>query len=445
MGISVGGIVSGLDTEALIEGLVEAYSVPKTVMEADLAELEDEQEAIAGLEARLEDLQTALEALSTEDSLLAWSATSEDESVVGVAAGEGAVAGSWTIEVLSLASSETEVSQGYAARDEAGVMGAGTLSITVAGVTTELTLDGTETLDDLADMINEQVDGVTAYLMDTGDATAPYRLVLAGDDSGASATIEVDASGLTGGTAPTFTETSTAADASVTIDGVAVTDDDNTLEVLPGVTLTLEAVSTEPVTVTVEADADAIAERVQAFVDAYNEVISYVREQSVYDAEEEIKGPFVADSTVSGITRSLASAIVAAYSASDLTGLAQIGITTEQDGELAFDTDVFIEAFAEDADAVVDLFTDATAGFAAAFDTVLDGILADDGPLDAREESLAEEIETTEERIADFDERMDAYEERLRAQFTAMELALAELEAAQSSLAALFSDTSTES
>lgn len=445
MGISIGGIVSGLDTESLIEGLVEAYSVPKLLMEEDLAELEEEQEAVAGLETRLEDLQTALEALSSEDELLAWSAVSDDTSVVSVSAEGDAVAGSWSVEVLSLASAETEVSQGYADQTEAGVWGSGTLSITVAGVATEIVLDGTETLEDIADRINEQVDGVTAYVMDTGDATAPYRLVIAGEDTGAAATLEIDTSGLTGGTAPTFTETSTAADASLTIDGVTVTSDSNTVEVVPGVTLTLEGLSTEPVEVTVGLDVDAIAERVQAFVDAYNEVMAYVREQSVYDAEEEIKGPFVADSTVSSITRSLSEAIVAAYSASDVTGLAQIGITTEQDGDLAFDPEVFAEAFDEDADAVIALFTDTSDGFAVAFDAVLDGILADDGPLDAREESLAEEVETLEERISDFDEQMDAYEERLRAQFTAMELALAELEAAQASLTALFSDTSTES
>lgn len=444
MGISVGGIVSGLDTEALVEDLVNAYSTPKVVMEDQLEDLEEAQEAFAGLTNRLEDLQAALDDLASVGEFQSWSTATSDAGVVGVSASEGAIPGSYSVLVNALASAETEVSQGYADAESEGVLGTGTLSITYGGTTTELTLDGTETLEDIADTINEQVDGVTAYIMDTGDATNPYRLVIAGEDTGAVNSITVDTAALSGGTAPSFTETTTAADAEVELNGVTITDSDNELTAVPGLTFSLESVSATAVEVTVAADVDGMADKVQAFVDAYNDVISYIDQQSAYNTDEDIKGPFVADSLVSSVQRSLSSVIVDMYAAGTFTGLAQLGVSTEQSGELAFDAAEFADAYAEDPDGVVSLFTDSTDGFTTAMDAVLETLLdEDDGSLANRDESLAEEIETTQERIEQFDEQMDAYEARLWDQFTAMELALADLEAASSALSALFTDTTT--
>lgn len=441
--LSVGGIVSGIDTDALVEGLVAAYSTPKTLMETDLEELEDEQEAVAGLQNRLELLQDALAEIADSDSLVSYAASSDDESVLSATASSDATPGSYTVVVSQLAQRETEVSQGYADADLAGVLGNGSFSVTYAGLTTDITVDDTMSLADLAAAINEQVDGVSAYLMDTGDAATPYRLVVTGEDTGAANSLSF--SSTLSGTSPAFTQVQAAQDTLATINGIAVSDADTELdEAIPGLSFAVADTGTS--TVRVESDEEAIAAKLQAVVDAYNDVRSWIDVKSVYNADEGIKGPLVADSLTHSVTNQLSALITQSFSGfGSLSGLSQLGITTQQDGSLEFDSEVFGETWASSAEDVVSLLTDTSTGFAAEMESYLDALTEDDGLLDTRLDSVQDEIDDTEERISDFEDKATAYEERLRAQFTAMELALAEIQASTSALSALFADTNDDS
>lgn len=302
----------------------------------------------------------------------------------------------------------------------------------------------------MADAINDQVSGVTAYIMDTGDASTPYRLVVAGDDTGASNTVSIDTTGLdpATGTVPSFSEVSTAADAQLTIDGVSVTSSTNEISgAIQGLTFTARAVSATAVDVTVAADETAMVAQVQAFVDAYNEVMSYVRTNQAYDADEDIKGPFVGDGLISSIVRSLQSVVTMSSSeGSAITSLAQVGISTTRDGDLEFDSDVFTQVLTDHTVDVVAIFTGEADGIPMALQEAIEALTdASDGRISTRIDSLEEEIETQEERISDFEERMDAYEERLRAQFIALEVALGQLQNTQATLSALFATETSES
>lgn len=445
MGISVGGIVSGIDTDALIAGIVASYSTPKTIMKAHKADLEEAQEAFAGLSSRLDSLKEAIEAFDTTDELLARSTTSADEDVVTVEASAGAITGTYSVKVNVLAASATQMSQGYADKTTADALGSGTLSVTYGSTVTAVTVDAGATMEDVAAAINDQVDGVTAYVMYTGDATTPYRLVIAGDDTGASNTISLDTSGLSGGTAPTFTETSTALDASIEINGVTITDSDNEIdEAISGVTFTAESVSATAVTVTVAADVTAMADLLSGMADAYNSVLGYIAQNRVYNADENIKGPFVSDNLVSGLRRSLASMFSAQSTAgSSLTSLAELGLTTASDGTLTFDEDVFTTAYADHPDDVVGILTDSSNSVSGKFTALIDLYTdATDGRLTERGTSLETQIETADDRITRFEAQMAKYEARLNRQFTAMEIALGALDSAKSQLTALFKTTS---
>lgn len=447
MGISVGGLVSGIDTDSLIAGLVAAYGTPKTVMESQLQDLESEQEAFAGLDNRLTSLRTALEAVATADEFEAYTATSADDAFVGVTASTGAIPGRYAVEVNQLATSASQLSQGFASKSTDGALGTGTFALTYGSTTTNITIDGTMSLSDLANAINDEVDGVNAYVMNTGDAATPYRLVLTGEDTGAANDISVDTSGLSGGTAPTFTEVSAAADAEVVINGITVTDSDNTIDAaIPGLSFTAEAVTTSAVNVDVELDATAMAEKVKSVVDAYNAVMSYVSTKSVYNTDEDIRGPFVGQGLVSSITSSLSAMVTAQYGSGGLTALSQMGISTEKDGTLTFDTEAFTEAFGENPDDVLALFTDETTGFSGQFDAMLEQLTEGEfSPLDARADSLQDDIDSTTDRIAALEENLTKYEERMKKQFAKMEILMSEAQTAQSALSALFMDTSSSS
>ncbi len=448
MGFSIGGLVSGIDTDSMVAGLVAAASMPKEVMVQQKEDLEATKSAYETLKSRLSSLNSAMEAIDTVNEFRSVTGVSSNEDAITVSVDGDAVVGRFSLGVTQLAAAEMEVSNGFASRDVNGSFGTGTFAITYGGTTTTINVDAADSnLDDVVDLINDQVEGVTAYVMDTGDATNPYRLVITGDDTGADNALSFDTSGLSG-TVPTFTQATAAADAIVTLNGVTINSADNEIEgAVQGVTFNITEVTTSDVTVTVDRDTDAMVEKVQAVVDAYNAIMSYVRSQRVNNEDEGMRGAFIGESQYRSVTQGLQSVVAAEYAANTVfTGLSQLGLETQQNGDLAFDTDAFKDALSADFDATVDLITDSTNGLAAAMKSRIDTYIDDDnGLVTGRIESLAESIEAYEERISDFEERMEAYEARLKKKFLAMELAMAQFNQASSALSALMPESGSSS
>ena len=450
MGLSVDGIVSGMDTTSLITKLVAAAAAPATVMEADVKDLKAVDGKYDELTTKLGELKTALEKIDSQAEMRACTGSSSDETAVGVTPDGDAIPGRYAIEVQSLAASEIEVSQGFAERSTLGTVPEGVLNITYGGTTTALTVDGTNSsLAGLADLINDNITGVSAYVMDTGDPTAPYRLVIAGLDTGSTNTIEIDTSLLTGatGTAPGFTNTSAASDAQLTVNGIAITHADNDIDgVVDGITFNLNDVTTAPVTVNVKTDIETTVANVKAFVDAYNAVRSFINTQRAYDAEAEISGEFVGESLVVNLMSTLQSKISSTYpTGATYTSLASIGFETQQTGEIELDTDALTKALEAAPSEVSSLFAAGSGGFGDDLQSVLELYTdEDEGIIAGRKDTISDDIERLEEDIEDFSERMDAYEARLRQQFTAMEIALGELQSAQAQLEALMPDTDSD-
>jgi flagellar hook-associated protein 2 len=451
MTIAVDGIVSGLDTSSIIDSLVAVYSVPKEGLEDQVSEYEDKQEALTNLMSRLDDLSSALTTLNSSTEFRAFTASSSDETAVLAEASGEAIAGAYTIDVDQLATSELEVSdQSFSSYTEDDTIAYGDYTITYgSNDPVTITLDSSQTsLNDLVTAINEQVDGVTAYVVNNGSDTDPYQLVLVGEDTGAENTIEFEATATLGtGTVPTFTETQAAQDASFTINGISIASDSNIVsDSVPGLQLTLTQETSSPITVTVTEDRATMEENIQAFVDAYNEVIDYIDTQSVYNADSGIRAPFVGESSVQRVASGLASAISALYTGGDsINALSLMGISTDSSGNLEFDSDAFGDALDNYYDDVESMFTSDT-GFAAALlgtaDTV--GLIdvyvdSDSGTLQTRYDSLDSRIDDLETQIERYEDRIDRYEERLRSQYEAMEVTLGVLESTTAYLEALFS------
>jgi flagellar hook-associated protein 2 len=133
-------------------------------------------------------------------------------------------------------------------------------------------------------------------------------------------------------------------DASILVDGIEITSSDNAVEnVLPGVTLNLLKADTETtITINIDRDVDALMDVFTAFVDAYNEVASYIREQQTYDTENETTGGILfGDGTLSSINWDLTSILVRGVwgvsSEFSIPGL--VGINLDNEGQLSIDTD----------------------------------------------------------------------------------------------------------
>ena len=425
MAISVDGIVSGIDTTSLISELSEAYSAPKDLLEEDITDAENLQSAMTTLSGLLGDVSDALEEIEDIEDFRTFSASYEENDDLVVEASGEAIAGVYSVEIDSLATSELEASNAFADHTSSGVIAEGTLSVTYAGTTTEFTVDSSNSsLVDFASDIDD-IDGITAYVMDTGDASTPYRLIIQGEDTGAANSIEIDTTGLTGsGTVPTFTEQSTAADASLSINGITVTSESNTVsDSIAGLTFDLTGTTTEAIDVTVSLDSTSMEEKVQAFVDAYNSVVTYVDNNSIAADEDSgtEAGLFNGDSSVRRIMQTLQSSLSSVYTSNDLNSLGLMGIGTDGDGQLSLESSDFQDALENYQDSVEDMFT-ADDGFAASLIASLDVFIDPlDGTIKERNDTLEDTIDDLEDQVSNWEDRIERYEDRLRTSFNAFE------------------------
>lgn len=422
MGIGIDGIATGIDTTALIGALTEAASAPKNALLDRIDDYEDKGDKISELINLIGDMETALEDIEDIGDFRSFKASYEENDAFDISVDGDAVAGTYELEVQSIAKAELEISQGYSSQTTDNITGNGTIDVTYAGTTTSVTVTSDMNLAEVASAIND-VDGVTSYVMNTGDSSSPYRLVIQGDDAGSSNTISVSSS-LSGGTAPSFTESVSAADAKMTINGIAVESDSNTVnDAVPGMTIELSEATTEAITVTVAPDPEAIEAKIQTFADAFNAVVSFVDTNSVFDSEAGIRGPFVGESSVGRVVEGLRSVITSEFTglSQDYDAMSLIGITTDSEGKLEIDSDTLQDLLTDESVEVANLFT-GSGGFIesmlAAVDVYTDPT---EGSLAIRQDSLEDRIEDMEDQVDVYDKRIDRMTARLRNQFSGLE------------------------
>jgi len=301
--VTFSGLGSGIDSQSIIDQLVEVESRQIEHLESWKAEWTEKITALQELNVKLTDLQSAVTAMDTPAEFLAKTVASSDTTVVTATAAATAAAGSHQVEVNQLAQNEIEVHAGLSSTDTV-VNASGTSKVfafTYAGSTVSVTVPDGATLEDLADAINASGanPGVTALVLDMGSSytTDRYRLMLQGNDTGSDYTITIDDTLTTldgtdsteDFTSVTFTQSQAAQNAQLRLDGYPpgawIERASNQIsDLITGVTLTLHDTSTSPVTLTVSHDTTTMQEKIQDLVTAYNEVVAYIREQTQYDS-----------------------------------------------------------------------------------------------------------------------------------------------------------------
>lgn len=426
--IAFGGLATGLDTGSIIAQLTELKRAPIYRLESRKKSFQSQISAMGTLKSKLMAIQTASEKLGTASDFSSLKSASNDEDVLTVETGDGAAPGTYDIVVTSLATTQKDGSQAYASLGDS--VGSGTLSFTVDGETTDLTLAGFNSLESLRDMINNDVTGVSATIINDGSEGTPYRLVLSGAEAGSDGAFTVDSSGLTGGLTPTFTSQQTAENAVLTIDGIPVTATSNSSdEVISGLTLNLKAGSEgQVVRVTVETDTEGISDNVKALMDAYNDFQSFV------DTNTASGGDLRENATV----RSISGRIRSIFSSSlegglgDYTMLAQVGISRGNDSQLEWDADDFTDALKDDFASVRDLFIDreGNRGLSVLIDEAVEEMTdSTEGLFKISKDALDKKIEYADSGIERYERSVESYRTTLERKFTAMEMMVAQLQA----------------
>lgn len=426
MGITFSGMAAGFDTQAVVDQLVAAARTPITRLQTQRAGLESKNKKLTSIGSKLGDLAAAAKALGTPEKASPTKASSSDETVVrATGAGVGAT-GRYDVKVISLAKADRHYGAALAARDAAGLVGAGTLSIAVgAGTAVDVAVEASDTLDSIASKINAAGAGVTASVLSTVDG---FRLQIAGIQTGAANALTLTESGTTLGLGGPGGHPVVAADALVEVDGFSVTGPTNTLSgAIPGVTLELEGTSPVGTTQAIEVarDSAAVGERLKSFVAAWNTVTAAVNaESTVVSGVKKGADSLSGDSslrTIQSRLRTIATSAVAGATGR-YTTLASIGVSVQRDGTLLLDESKLTSAMGADADAVARVLGADGAGVMGRLEDEIEQWRAPaTGLLDARATATRSQQRRIDDQVERLERRLDAYESQLRAQFTSLE------------------------
>ncbi|PSF13009.1 flagellar filament capping protein FliD [Marinobacter shengliensis] len=372
--ISSLGIGSGVLTSDLVEQLVAAERRPTEVrLDQKTERTEALISAYGMLRSAVTELRLPMRQLGSADAMKSFSATSSGSNIDVSVDASKASRGSYSLDVKSLAQSQALASRDVFADRDATSVGRGTMTLQVGDKTTNITIDSSnDTLQGLANAINEANAGVSAGVIDTGNG---FQLVLSADETGEANAVNISVS--EDGAAPGLSrfafdtadpenmdgmrQTIAASDAVMEINGVEIRRATNTIEnVVDGLTFNITGEGKS--TIKVEQDTAAVAERVQAFVDKFNELQGTIRELSSFDSETGQGSILTGDSTVRNIQNQLKRVltdIIPGLENASVRSLADVGIGTDfRTGELQFDSQKFQQQLRENPDDVTALFAE---------------------------------------------------------------------------------------
>lgn len=429
---------SGLDVNSLVSQLVAAERAPLDQrIRSRETSITTKLSAFSTLKGALANVKAALQNLKTGDILAGRTANLTDNSAFRVNFGSGSIAGNYSIEVLSLASTHKMSSALFpSATSEPGN---GNLTITQGAESFSFSVGSGTTLQQLVDTINTHPDntGVTATLMTTSDGV---RLLLSSEEGGAGNAITLTGTGSLDAFTTGFTVNSTGSDAVVKIDGVTVTSSTNTLtNVIQGVTLNLT--SAKPGTIInfgVQADTAGAEDRLRKFVTEYNNFVATSRRLRAFDASSNSAGPLIADSLVRNIEMALRRELTARTPSAptDFDSVLAMGFSIGNDARLSINDSRFKTAVLDRLDDVVQVFT-ASDGLVSRLDALLETQLASDGLIQSRTESLNSSKRRLDQDKLAVENRMSAVEKRYRKQFVALDQLLTQMQGMSSSIAKL--------
>ncbi len=466
------GIGSGLDVNAIITQLMAIEKQPLNQLQSAQTDLNTQLSAVGKLQSYTSALQDAAGKLTSITLWNTTTATSGDDSAVGVAVSSGAVAGSYAVGVQRLATGQTLTSGVFT--NATTPIGAGTMKIELGSWTGNaapddftaksgsspltIELDDKATLTTVRDRINAAGMGVTAAIItDANGARLSLRSTATGAENAfrvtASETVDdgnaaagLSALGYAGPAATSpMTRFQAAQNALATINGIPVESATNTLDgVADGVTLSLLKVTTADVAVTVTPDDDAVKSAVTDFTKAFNDLAGYIRDQTKYDAANKKAGALQGDRTALSLQAQLRGVINQESTASSVFArLSDIGITMKADGTLDTNSDKLASAIAKRAELrkafATDGATTAASGFMDRFRDLAAAVLDDAGSLSTRTDSLNAMLKRNQASQDSMQTRLDATEARLRKQYQALDSNMARMSALSAYVSQQFS------
>lgn len=468
---SVGVSGTGLD-ESVITKLVAIEKQPADALTTKNTTLQTKVSTWGKIQSAFSSLKDAANKLTQSEFWNGTTATSSNDTAVSVSTTSSAAASAYAVTVSQLAQGQMVATSAFASKTAA--VGEGTLRIQLGTYVTDNSVappavtfnakaaasavdiaigPGDNTLEKIRDRINSSNAGITASIVNDASGS---RLVMRGangetnafkvsvTENGAVPGLSALAyDGTTGGTS-SMTRTQAAQNAKATINGLAVSSESNTLsDVVDGVTLTLKQATATPANITVAQDTASISKGVSDFISAYNNVVSTIRVQTLYDEASKTAGPLQGDSTARGLLSQMRNLITSDSTATaSFSRLFDMGIVTNTDGTLKMTSSKFNDAmgtkladmqkyFANSDDVVA-----AKNGMGQRIKNLASQILDTNGAIANSTDGLKATIKRNTTKIDSINDRAGLYEARLRQQYTALDASYSKLSGLQSYVSA---------
>lgn len=455
------GLGSGVDINAIVKTLVASETDPKSnQIKRQTANNTAMLSGVASLKSALSVYQAAMKKLNdaTAPSFNAYTSTSSSDTTVKVTSNNTAVPGSYSVRVESLATSSKVASKSFDTGASTPIP-EGDLLITQGSVTHTVKIGAGATLQSVRDTINSSLasQGISANLVNGADGS---RLVFSSTTTGEGSDISVDGiddlkipagQAMVGDGAGYIGAKAT--DALVYVDGLKVTSKTNTVDgAISGISLELlQETGTDPskaIKVTVGENTAGLKTSIQAYVDAYNTLVKTANSLAATSKDADgntVLGPLTNDPTTRALLSDLRKQLATEGNGDRLTSLSQLGINTQKDGTLEFNSVKYDAAMTGKklGPDVQALFT-GTNGVFERMNKAIDPYLQTGGILDTRKSGLDKmQTDLGNQQLA-LGRRIDALTETLTKRYVAMDTLVGKLEAQRKNIISMFSSIETQ-
>ncbi|MCC3276448.1 MULTISPECIES: flagellar filament capping protein FliD [unclassified Arthrobacter] len=423
MALGIDGLISGIKTTEMITELMKVEARPQALLKQKVETNKLFATALQNLNSKIASLTEAAGKIAKPAGTERYTAVSGSDSIKATVK-TGAAAGSLDLTVNKLATAQVSLSGAMAAWPNGDA-----LSISVDGAITELDTAG-KSMDEVISTVNKANLGVTAVKIAAGsvDGVQQYRMQFTAAETGAAGAFTVSQNGTDLGAIRAGSDAEVTLWAGVPGAETKITSATNTFaDLMPGVDITVSAVSAQPVTVAVSRDAKAISDVAASLVTGLTDVFNYIDRNSAVSVNtsdgvtKTTGGVFTGDSA----TRSLKQSIIdAATGALDGRSPSEIGITLTKYGTVEFDAEKFSTALAADPEKTQAALTAIASRVEAAGKAASDKY---DGSITKRITSQETVVKSLNTQVEDWDRRLASRESTLKMIWSNLEVKLGTL------------------
>jgi flagellar hook-associated protein 2 len=444
------------DLQGVVTRAVNIASLPITQLQGQVTTLQSQSSALSGIDSKFAALQTAIQnvsdALGDASSLNANVSTVNNTSVVSASVGDGALEGTYSIEVKDIgayASSMTAASW----VDQTNPSGeqhtyqlwigdkqdpANEIDITPADNSAAT----------VAATINAKAgDKVHATVVNVGSNDSPdYRISLQAVALGATPLDIVDGSSslqtqmVDGAPAQYVVNNAKTADG---LSPLVVTSTSRSVNISTGLTLNLLASAPDnPVTITLSRSPSALSNALASFASAYDAAVNALDQQ-----HGNAQGALAGQSVVNTLGQTLSSLATYTVPGSQIGGLKALGLDLDKTGQLTFTPANLTATAASNYSGITAFLGSATGGgFLKTATDALNGVEdATSGIIKTAESSTQDEITRSNNQISTKQDQVDQLQQNLQQQMAAADALIASMEQQYSYLSNMFQAMATAS